>query len=54
MEDRMSRETKVFSSSAESSKSLERNGRHLGTINKGDIMSLNTTEQGDSVWHYGS
>lgn len=54
MEDRMSKETKVFSYSAESSKSLERNGRHLGTINKGDTMSLSTTEQGDSIWSYGS
>lgn len=52
MSDRMAKETKVFSSSEESTQSLNRNGRHLGTIIKGDIMNLNTTEQGDSIWSY--
>ena len=54
MSDRMAKETKVFSSTAESSQSLDRNGNHLGTLSKGDNMNLVTTEQGDSIWHYGS
>jgi hypothetical protein len=44
MSDRMAKETKVFSSTAESSQSLNRNGNHLGTLSKGDNMNLVTTE----------